>query len=308
MLPRHVRTRVVHRPVEELHADPPFIPDPLCLAQERLEYAVGVQVRPAVRLAVEEPAVAAPAHAGGLVGGVVLMALPQWGRELLRVDDLDEKHLCDVKGGDELLHAGPQRLVGVGGHEVVRGRVAVDAAGDVECVEAGAEVGPVDQRHNLPQLVPRVDVRAPAQVLVGEAHRSALGCGGQVGHLAQVRHDDFEVRGELLGGEEVGRDLDGVCAQGAGEAEPVLHLVDAGGVLLAVAEPLVVHKGLEDEDLEAAGCAEAFDVVGGGELVAVELLIGVVLEVLVEDFHPFEAVVGGLVELGLEFVVPRSPQ
>ena len=127
--------------------------------------------------------------------------------------------------------------------------VGVGAAQQVEGVDAGAEVGAVDELDEVVDLVPMVGVGGPGEGLVGEADgrvgRGADLCGG-----AQVGDDVGEGGGGLGRGEVGGRDLDEVGVEGVGEANPEMEFVDALGVGGAGEEAFVVGKGLQADDVE----------------------------------------------------------
>ena len=135
------------------------------------------------------------------------------------VDDLHVPDLVDVDRVLEFAETGSEEGVGVRVLAVGSGRIGPFATGDVEGVEAHAEVGAVDGGHDGPGGFPRVDVGAPAEILVGEFDGWVL-LEAEIGDVAEVGNDGFAVGGDLVGGQEVGGDLDDVCSEGEGQAEP----------------------------------------------------------------------------------------
>lgn len=168
MLLGHIRALLVHAAVEELERDVPGVAQLLGDDVQNIEDGeVGGPLEG------EEARVAAPAHARALLGPVPGVACDERGGQAFRVDDLDVEDLAEVDGaqfGQRGLHVG---VCGGGFARRVCG-IGVDAAGDVEGVETGAEVGSVDGLHDGVRGVPRVDVRAPAEGFVGEADGWAL--------------------------------------------------------------------------------------------------------------------------------------
>ncbi|CRK32145.1 hypothetical protein BN1723_003821 [Verticillium longisporum] len=260
---RHPGVRLRHAPVEQLEAHPPLEPE--ALEDGRRDRPHG-EVAAARLLAVEQPAVARPAHARRLLGVVKRVARPQRRAQPLGVDDLHVEEARHVDRRDEPLHRRPHRLVGLRQPPRRRCRVGVDARANVERVEAEAKVGPVDARDDLPARLPRVAARAPAEGLEGEAQRRRLG-GAHVGHLAEVGDVVGQVGRDLLLRQHVARDLDEVCLQGVRELEPDAELVEPPRVLRAVEETLKVLEGLKTQNVEVAGFAQTADVVGRCELV-----------------------------------------
>ena len=88
----------------------------------------------------------------------------------LGVYDLHEKEFLGVDGARHGAEALVEDHVGVGDAAVGGRWVCPCTSSDVECVEADAEVWAVDCGDDVPGLFPRVDVRAPAEAFVGEAH------------------------------------------------------------------------------------------------------------------------------------------
>lgn len=236
------------------------------------------------------------------------MALDERLIEVLAVDDLHEDDLLRVDGLDHALHGRLEDSVRVGGLAVRGFGVRVDARGDVEGVEADAEVGAVDALHDVIRLLPGVDVRAPGQVLVGEL--DALGR-AQVGDFAQVGGDEVEVAAGDVGGQESRGDGDDVGAEDVGHLDPELHFLDALGVPFAVAQALVVHEGLQADDAEVAGVAHGADGLGGDEVVGVGGAagerLGDVHQVLVEELN-VHVILGGGIEFLWEVVDPGAAE
>lgn len=138
----------------------------------------------------EESGIARPRHARFLLGDEPRVARNEGTVEALAVTDFDVKDLLDGEGefgaqfGDGLFRV----FVGRRGEARRRRRVREDAPGQVERVDAGAEIGSVDFAHDRPRGVPRVDVRAPAEAFVREPCRwGALQ--SDVRHLSQVGDD-----------------------------------------------------------------------------------------------------------------------
>lgn len=204
--------RIRQRPTKQLQRDPALEAG----IEKRPRNIQHRQVPAAVLLEGKQPRVPRPAHPARLRGIMPLVAVRQRRLQPLPVHDLQIEHLLDVDALAQPRERGPQLLVGVGRLAARGRRVRVDPSGQVECVQADAEVGPV---HGLDDLVggfPGVDVVSPRESLVDEAEGRALLQAEVCGSL-EVRDDDVSIACRArfaclwVGGEEVGWDLDEVC-------------------------------------------------------------------------------------------------
>jgi hypothetical protein len=305
MLQRNTSALLDQAGAEQLRRDTASPPQ---THEDGLEDLLDREVRAALALAVEQAAVARPAHARGLCVVVVLVALEEGLFEVLAVDDLHEDNFLRVDGRHHALHGSLENGVCVRSFAVGSFGVGVDACGDVERVEADAEVRAIDALHDVVRLLPGVDVRAPGEVLVRKLNTLWR---AQVGDFAQIGGDEVEVAAGDVGGQESGRDGDDIGAEDVRHLDPELHFLDALGVPFAVAEAFVVHEGLQADDGEVAGVAHGADGLGGEEVVGVGGAAGEgfgdVEEVFVEELD-VHAVSGGGVEFLWEVVDPGTTQ
>ncbi|CRK32134.1 hypothetical protein BN1723_003812 [Verticillium longisporum] len=304
---RHPGVRLRHAPVEQLEAHPPLEPE--TLEDGRRDRPHG-EVAAARLLAVEQAAVARPAHARRLRRVVKGVARPQRRPQPLGVDDLHVEDARRVHRRHEPLHRRPHRLVRPRHPPRRRRRVGVHARANVERVEAQPKVGPVHPAHHLPARLPRVAHGAPAERLEREPQRRRRRR-PHVRHLAEVGNVVGEVARHLLPRQHVARDLDEVRLQRVRQLEPDAELVEPPRVLRAVEEALKVLERLQAEDVEVARFAEPPHVVGCRELVrherrAAGVSFGHVHEVLVPELDAAVVVFRRHVELVFESVAGKA--
>ncbi|EKG20717.1 hypothetical protein MPH_01981 [Macrophomina phaseolina MS6] len=201
---RCFRVWIGHATVEQFHAYPALNTQPV---ENGVTDLANGQISPMVLFAVEETTVSAPAHASWLVCRVVFMPRQQRFLKALSVHDLHVDNLLRINITKEPLHRFPDLRLGVGGRAGWRCRIRIYPAGDVEAVQAEAEVGSIDALHNLPALLPCVDVRTPRQCLVCEGDDRQLPR-SHVRHLAQVRDDEVHVARHLVARQECRGDRD----------------------------------------------------------------------------------------------------
>ncbi|MNE21258.1 hypothetical protein D3C80_1144110 [compost metagenome] len=183
---------------------------------------------------------------------------------------------------------GQQRRVGhlheedlVAGNLGDGARVALERQG-VEAVEQHAQVGVVGGAHDVPHLLPGVDVATPGQRLVADAQVAGAGALGQ---QVQVVDEDLPVA-QGVGG-DVAAHQHQVGAQLLHQVELALGAVEVALQAVA-AHALEIAERLEQGDLQTQV---------GRQLAYLARTAAVVEQVVLEDLHAVEAGGGD----GLEF-------
>jgi hypothetical protein len=258
----------------------------------------------------EQPCVSTPRHAAWLSVDVEYVVLGQGIPQALGVDNLDEEDFADVDSGPQPLHAEAQVFVGIGDLPIRTGRVRPGTPGDVERVETDPEIRPVNRGNQIPRPLPRIDVLAPAQILVRKPDDRRL-LQPHLGHLGQIPDQNVPIPRRALG-LEIGRDLDEIGAQLMRQPEPDLQLLDTLGVLLRIRQALVVHERLQVDNLQPAIRAHLLDVARGLDAIlrrqSARKRLRKVFEVLVEDLDALVLVLCSLIQLVGELVDPGAAQ
>jgi len=167
----NIRPWIRHCPREQLHGHLSLVPQSIEICPRHL---FNCQISSPLALVREASCNPRPRHSCRPVLCIISTAFDERRKQSFRINKLDVEYLCHVHDLHKFFQRSIESFVCVRNFAIETRRVRPDTACYVESVEAHAKIRAVNPSHDLPRVLPRINVRSLARSFYTRSESAAI--------------------------------------------------------------------------------------------------------------------------------------